>query len=173
MFRWKLWAGGVPWWGAPRLARLPELEERRVRRAVVERDGERAALTGPGAVGLPDVVVLVAASVVVDAVAGGINGLAHVNRRDVAAGVRGRRRGVGGEDVQPLATAETELDRDGAPRVDRVHRRRVRDRREEGRGGVEDCHGARGRGGGTRSVRGRRRHRRRADGEDGAGDRAN
>src|SRR3954449_1761399 len=111
---------------------LLELELRLVRRPVPEPQDDDSTRVRPGVVRLPDVVVLVVAGVV---------GEAALTRRDRRldragriVGRAGHRLGLriaGGEDVESLVAAETELDRDGAARVDRVDRRLVVDRLEE------------------------------------------
>src|ERR1044071_10113281 len=121
----------------PAASALLELEERRVRRAVVQRDYELTAGPRPRVIGLPDVVVLVGG--VAGATAAGVDRILYVGERGrgVARDLA-RRRAIRGEDTQPLVAAQAELHRDPLARLDDVQRGRVVDGLEEARTDAED-----------------------------------
>ena len=111
---------------------LLELEQRRILTAVIKLDDQLTAGPFPTLVGLPFVVVLIAAGSITKAAVARSLGLFEFPDWDV--GVTGyflRSRVAIGKDIQTLIAIQAELDRDGLTGRDLVDRRRVVDRAEE------------------------------------------
>src|SRR5215475_10633888 len=113
-------------------AALLELEERLVRRAVIELHDQFPALAFPSSVGLPDVGVLIRSGIVREAAAACRDCLLDdADRRGGVTGDLLRGREARRENPRPLGAAQAELDRDGAASLHHVHRWWVVNGREE------------------------------------------
>ena len=111
---------------------LLELEQRRILTAVIKLDDQLAAGPFPTLVGLPFVVVLIAAGSITKAAVARSLGLFEPPDRDArVTGYFLRSRIAIGKDIQTLIAIQTELDRDGLTGLDLVDRRQVIDRAEE------------------------------------------
>ena len=111
---------------------LLELEQRRILTAVIKLDDQLTAGPFPTLVGLPFVVVLIAAGSITEAAVARSLGLFELSDWD--AGVTGyflRSRVAIGKNIQTLIAIQAELDRDGLTGLDLVDPRRVVDRAEE------------------------------------------